>query len=384
MRKIHSMAVVNILVALATVLAVGSGCLKKSSNCGLSPCGLGADGSSPCSGSGGCPYANGGGEVQPGPYQIFAIHQSQKFAYFVHPAMNGFLYVYNVDQATGRLVINNMVQTIQGADALVINPNGKFVHVSSSSKDLFATYSINQENGSLGKVEEIQGASKSGPVFLLPTLAGYFMYSVNLYGGSISVYRGDADRGSMSQQDIKYTKYSPMGPDTDSQGRFMYVPSFGASYVHVYSINGATGQITETQVADNGAGTKPIFVKTAGQYLYVSNFYKNTLNVMRRDPGNGSLSLASTVNVGSRPSHIALGPDGAKLYVVAEGAGTVTAFGINQASGALGSLGTKSAGSLPISVVIHPAGKAAYVMNFQSVEIQTFGIDASGALGGKL
>jgi 6-phosphogluconolactonase (cycloisomerase 2 family) len=192
------------------------------------------------------------------------------------------------------------------------------------------------------------------------------------------------------------TGSSPESPVVDPSGRFLYVVNGTTSEnITTYAIDYATGNLSKLKtVRTRGQGGS--IALTAGaapvsytpKYVYVANNSGNNVSAYTINPATGSLTnvTGSPFAAGSGPS-VAADPAGRFLYAVNAAGGTVSAFTVDQTSGVLSAVAGSPFGGgslmLPSSMVVDPTGTIAYVTNSApgSTTVTSFMIDrTSGAL----
>lgn len=148
------------------------------------------------------------------PYpKSIAITPSGKYTYSVYEGMSGGIYVYAVDSSTGAL--GSRVSYEPGysdLNGITIHPGGKFVYVTASGGN----------------------------------------------DGYVLLYTADADTGVLTY--VSSTSVSYLGstsPNVDPSGKFLYITNWNSANVGVYSIDPATGALTEISGSPFAAGSSP-------------------------------------------------------------------------------------------------------------------------------
>jgi 6-phosphogluconolactonase (cycloisomerase 2 family) len=94
----------------------------------------------------------------------------------------------------------------------------------------------------------------------------------------------------------------------DPSGRFAYVANFISGNVTTFSINAATGALTEvgTEVSA-GDGPRSVTVDPSGRFAYVANHLSNNVTTFSIDQTTGALTEVGTeVPAGDGPETIVI------------------------------------------------------------------------------
>jgi len=173
---------------------------------------------------------------------------------------------------------------------------------------------------------------------------------------------------------------------------FAYVANATSNNVSAYTVNTATGMLTQIDCgagagcngANFAAGTNPRSLRgtPSGQYLYVANqgsgdvsayAVASTGALTRIDCGGGGGCNGLDFVAGGSPSSIDVDPSGKFLYVANRSG--IAAFAIDASTGALLRLGCSgtgcsgsdyAAGSDPYAVAIDPLGRYVYAVNLDN------------------
>ena len=87
------------------------------------------------------------------------------------------------------------------------------------------------------------------------------------------------------------TSSAQRGSAISGDGRFLYVSNRGDNTIITYTINKATGRVTELQRTPCGGQTPWSFtLHPSGQWMIVANAASNALVVFRIDPASGRLA----------------------------------------------------------------------------------------------
>lgn len=208
-------------------------------------------GSTPVSTQNGLPYA-------------IAAHPTMDFVYTAHQS-NFALTAFSVNTTTGALTqIQSLTNVVTSANALAIDPSGRFAYVVSGGGGICA-FGINATTGVLSSVGCANTASSGGT------------WSVAMHPG----------------------------------GQFLYTTSDSTSNnVSIFSINQTTGALTLSgSPATAGSNPRGVTVAPSGNYLYVTNYVSNTVSAFSIGGSGSTLtSLGAAIPTGPNPVGVVVIP----------------------------------------------------------------------------
>ncbi len=289
---------------------------------------------------------------------------SARYAYEVEYSewTQGLLLAYSMNPTTGALRALETVQLPSENYGIVVDPSNKFVFIPDGAEIL--GYSI-ATNGLLTPI--------TGSPFNLPggsslrfTPNGKFAYT-----NTGAEYSLNTTTGALTSIGTATTGDLPYDVAITPAGSFVYIPNYNDATISAYSIDAATGVLTEisgspfTNGADNPAA---VVVSPNGNFLFVAN-QSGSNSVFAVNATTGALTsvTGSPFSGSGAASGVAIDPNGEFLYVASTG---LYAFQINTTTGAL----TKVTGSpytIPAaanSVTIDPTGKFLYASIFGNLK----------------
>jgi 6-phosphogluconolactonase (cycloisomerase 2 family) len=197
------------------------------------------------------------------PYAI-AAHPTMDFVYTAHQS-NFALTAFSVNTTTGALTqIQSLTNVVTSANALAIDPSGRFAYVVSGGGGICA-FGINATTGVLSSVGCANTASSGGT-------------------WSVAVHPG---------------------------GQFLYTTSDTTSNnVSIFSINQTTGALTLSgSPATAGSNPRGITIAPSGNYLYVTNYVSNNVSAFSIGGSGSTLtSLGAAIPTGSNPVGVVVIP----------------------------------------------------------------------------
>jgi 6-phosphogluconolactonase len=138
----------------------------------------------------------------------------------------------------------------------------------------------------------------SGPRHMAFTPDGAFAYVINELLNTVSVFKHDAVKGSLTAVQVIPT----LPPDftqgsstaeifVHPNGKFVYGSNRGHDSIVVYAIDQATGQLTLVEhVSTKGKGPRNFALDPAGKFLIAANQGTNDMFVFRVDTSTGKLT----------------------------------------------------------------------------------------------
>lgn len=225
------------------------------------------------------------------------------------------------------------------ASTLSVTANAAtYAYISSPGDGLISQYRLDQSNGALTLVEQIQAGDQVNPMALTPDGKVLFA-ALRVKPFQVLGYRIDSKSGHLTKFTQAPLAESMAYLSTDRQGRYLLAASYGADTLSVQKIGKDQQPSADIVRYKTGLHAHSIRTEPSNRFAYAGNLGTDKVLQYRLDAetgelspiGNGSVSVPD--NTG--PRHLAFSPNGKFLYVVGEMSGTVTAFSIDDASGAL-------------------------------------------------
>ena len=318
--------------------------------------------------------------------------------------------VYAIDPASGAL---SLIQTLPSDNAF-------YFAFDADQSHLYAVNVIGDYNGGAngsaeayardpetGMLTFLNRVDSGGAVSAQPAVSpsGKWLLVANYSGANVTVLPIEAD-GSLGEV-ANEVKREGTGPNTERQdqsrphaavfdpsGNFVAVADLGTDHVVTYSLDDATGALTEVSSVDTapGAGPRHIAFDADGTVMYVVNELDATINVYAYDGESGQIGeLLQTVPTVPDPfdgvkstAEIAVHPSGKFLYntnrgfedtVTPEG-DAIVAWAINPDDGTLTLVGhtTEEIGQA-WSFAFDTGGENLYAANYTDSTVTQFSID---------
>jgi 6-phosphogluconolactonase len=271
--------------------------------------------------------------------------------------------------------------------------------VSTQGDSLVSAYTVDLSTGAL-TANGTGVATGNVPSAMLLDSSGSALFIANSAGNTISTYTVKSDGTLTAGGSGLPTGMNPLGLAIDSAAHFLFVANQGSQIdpasgtISVFSIQ--NGSLTEVAgspfrvaaaLAPTGPGPAAVAVTPDGKFLYVANQFDGTVTGFSVEAASGALTQRATVLVGTAPSGMGISPDGGFLYVANSGSSNVSAFAVcNQVvtsctdptspDGTLHSVAGSpfSAGLGPTFIAATPSGKFLFVVDRQSNQISEYKI----------
>jgi 6-phosphogluconolactonase len=175
--------------------------------------------------------------------------------------------------------------------------------------------------------------------------------------------------------------------NVDPANRFVFAADLGLDQVLVYRLDAAKGTLTQNDPpyaeTPKGAGPRHFAFRPDGKFAYVINELNSTVTAFRYDPEKGVLhpfQNISTLPEGYKgdnyPAEVVAHPSGKFLYGSNRGQDSIAMFRIDETTGTLTSLGQElTGGKNPRNFVVDPTGAYLLAENQDSDTILVFRVD---------
>lgn len=204
-----------------------------------------------------------------------------------------------------------------GAHAHMIapDPSGRFILVTDLGTDQLYVYGLDQDTGKLipnvagtPVVKEQPGA---GPRHFTFAPDGHALYVLNELDSTLSSYAYDGDRGALTHRQTVPTlpegftgenscAHVVVSPD----GRFVYGSNRGHDSIAIFAV-GKTGMVTPAgHEPTRGKTPRGFALDPSGAWLLAANQDSDMIVTFRRDPATGA--LAATGDATQTPSPVAI------------------------------------------------------------------------------
>jgi 6-phosphogluconolactonase (cycloisomerase 2 family) len=329
-------------------------------------------------------------------------------AYVASPGVHDQLVLYDRDPGTGTLTYVTAVgKGLGGVDGLdgvlsvAVSPDGDHVYTAAADDDAVAAFARDAGTGVLTFVEAerdgvggVDGLDGAQAVVLSPD--GAHVYVAAGTDDALAVFSRDGGTGALTfveaQRDgvggvdgLDGATAVAVSPD----GAHLYVAASEDDAVAVFSRDGGTGALTFVEVQRDGLagvdgldGARTIAASGDGAHVYVGSVGDDAIVVFARAAVTGALTLVDAVRPEGElvPFHfsngIALSPDGQMLYGAGTSGGILHGFARDAGTGVL-----RFVDAAPGGRTVTPSPDGAHVYSppqFGSAAVRTFARGFSG------
>jgi 6-phosphogluconolactonase (cycloisomerase 2 family) len=246
---------------------------------------------------------------------------------------------------------------LNGANAVVVAPDGRHVYVASNAGSSVAIFSRNGANGVLSPFGSVvDGAGGVDGIGFAQSIAispgGEHVYVGGFGDDAIAIFSRDANDGALDFESFVTSADldSVTGVAVSPDGAFVYATAYLGDALVRYTRHPVTGLLSSPVVTSHVTGVddgllRPLALSIApdGAFLFVAAENGDVVAVHRRDAATGDVELIQAERDGSRVDDalggvraLAVSPDGASLYAASDSADAVVTFAPEPGSLALG------------------------------------------------
>lgn len=194
-------------------------------------------------------------------------------------------------------------QTAPHAHSVAVDPSGRYALVPDLGADRVFIYSLNRATHALtalpGDAASAYAAPPgSGPRHLVFSADGRSVWLLNELTAEVTTLRWDAQQAALSPvQTLATSSAEFTGTRSGAEivrspdGRFVYVEDRGERTLVTYRVNPATGELSFVQrIASGGDMPWSMAIHPSGRWLLVAHQRSGTVNVFSIDPASGLLT----------------------------------------------------------------------------------------------
>ncbi len=304
------------------------------------------------------------------------------------------------------------VQDLNGAQGIVVSPDGAHVYVASYAEDALTIFSRNATSGGLtylGRVKEGDPgiSTLDGASGLAMDAAGEQLYVASHSDKSVTVFDRDPATGLLTlvdfEQDSVGGTLGLLGPErviVSPDGKNVYVSSSTSDAIVVFSRDPSSGALTWLErmkdgvgVVDGLDGAFSLALDPSGVTLYATGTDESAIAIFTRNSSSGALTFSGVLKdgvdgvewlVGARA--LLVNPAGNRLYLISRSDSALVLFNRDLISGALNYLSHLPATGAwlysfkePEALALSADGTSLYVASKNSNSLMLFACDpASG------
>ena len=272
--------------------------------------------------------------------KLIAAAPSGAFVYTANS--NNTISEYTVSATTGALTLvsGSPIKGFGSVNSLAVDLASSFVLVLDSSKQTLDSYSINPKTGALTSLSGANVLPNATMVALDPTGT----VAVVTSGSTVDTYR--VTNGQLIPLVAGTGTVPAIATAIDQSSQYFFAAEPGSNSIVSFNL------FTNTQLSSTTTGNGPsaVLAEPSGKYVYVANQTDGTISAYSLNNATGALTqIGTAVAAGTGTNSLSYSNDGKYLYATNGTAGTVSIFTIN-ANGSLTSAGTATAGTLPSSI----------------------------------
>jgi len=265
-----------------------------------------------------------------------------------------------------KVTATNAVSSLEFDVEFDISPAARMALVAHRGDATISTHTVDPETSDMAPVGYQAVTNALEDVVVHP--GGVFVYA--LRPATIAVLRLDRDSGNLSAETTAANVVQPRSMRIDPDGKRAYVAAFGTGsagadgMVHAFTIDAATGLLTELGTAQPLAAAARLALDPEGKFLVAASHGATSALVAFSIDASGLAPAAAPLGLGgSEASDLAFHTAGERLYATIDNFGLrlLSTFALERQSGALTVEGTKQVVRGPSSVAVHPGGSMVYV-----------------------
>jgi 6-phosphogluconolactonase len=304
---------------------------------------------------------------------FLAVHPNNRFLYAANEVSDGYISAFSIDKKTAKLAFINKASSLGDSPChIAIDKTGKWLFAANYMSGSVSVFPV-REDGSLGKSTALVRHSGSGvnkkrqegphahSVNLSPD--NRFLLVSDLGVDKLFIYRLDAARGVLTENDPPYCKLAPgAGPRHVSfhpNGRLVYQINELNSTLTTSGYDPGSGRLHEIQTISTlpkgftgVSTTAEVEIHPNGKFVYGSNRGHDSIAVFSvREEKQPLMPVEYVSTQGKIPRHFALDPKGEYLFAANQGSDNIAVFRIDQKTGKLSSAGTVLNSPTPVCVV---------------------------------
>ena len=281
-----------------------------------------------------------GGTVMP-----LAVSPDKHFLYAALRSQPYRVTSFSIDAASGRLVRLGESSLADSMANIDTDRSGRWLFSASYNGHKITVNDIGKD-GVVGAVRQVIATGPNAHA-IHADAANRLVLATSLGGDNVSIWRFDAQTGSLSANDPPLLATAPKtGPRHfvwDKAQRFIYLLGEVDASLCVYAWDGTRGSLRELQRTTTlpaGFTGKPwaadLHLSPDGRTLYASERTSSTISTFRVDAATGLLQPLGQTPTEKTPRGFAIDPSGAFLVAAGQDSNSVSLYAIDASSGTLG------------------------------------------------
>jgi len=292
---------------------------------------------------------------------------------------------FSIDPSDGSLSLIGSYGAGDGPSSVTSDKQNKFLFVSNSGTSSLSSFSINAD-GTLVSIETIPiGTAQAYDLEIDPTGRFAYVACIGTPNGAVWAIAVASD-GTLSSIGSYPLDQGTIALSVDLNGRFLYSVSSYTGNIRVFSIDSATGALTNLGASSASPGPygscylRAVAVHPSGRYVYAIHTPESSgqgIYIFPIDQTTGALGTALIQAESDNPNSIAFSEDGTLAFIANSGGsgGYVESYTVDGTTGALTSVGTVTAGNGATSPALDGTGRNLYITNWNQANIMSLDID---------
>lgn len=299
---------------------------------------------------------------------------------------DGKVRVFDVDAATGAWTPKRESPAGSSPSFLAFDPARRRVFATDEGgTGTVRSFAFDPTTGALTETNaKPTGGAGTTHVSLHPS--GAWLFAANYTGGSMAVLPVGASGALGDAADTKASGAMSHWAGANPSGSHVFVPALGANVVAQYTLDQATGKLTDngTAALPGGAGPRHLAFHPSEKWAYVVNELAITVTAFDFDKATGKLTPKGTVSAlppgqatsGVSGAEIFVHPSGKVVYASTRGFDSIARFTVDATTGALTRAdNTPTGAKRPRSFGMDPEGTLLFAGNQDANQVVGFRID---------
>lgn len=274
--------------------------------------------------------------------------------------------VYQLNEQNGVLTPVEDVNLEGAPGCLEVSPDKKYLYASVRSAKQFQSFSIDPQNGKLKKISAIPAGGNAA--YIATDKSGRYLFSAYYGEGKVAVHRLNKD-GEISAEILQTipTDKRAHAILPDQKNQYVFVPHTGPNAIYQFLWDEKKGALKANQKplvqAVEGLEPRHLAVSKDNRYIYFDNEKGSSVTAYKLDAKTGTLTAFQTISTLPKDyqgkntcADIELSPSGKYLYASNRGHNSIACYEVDLKSGKLTSLGQTATEDTPRSFNIDPTG----------------------------
>ena len=197
--------------------------------------------------------------------------------------------------------------------SILVDPTNRFVFMPDKGGDKIYQYKFDETTGMITPNDPAAFVTPAGtgPRHFLFCSEKNLVYLVNELNGTITIYKLDQDKGTLSEiQNVSTLAADFSGVNTSADihmtadKRFAYATNRGPDNIAAFSVDEETGMLKMISLYPTEKTPRSFNIDPHGQFLIVAGEDSDNLAAYKINKATGELEALSVIPVGKRPSWV--------------------------------------------------------------------------------